>query len=687
MMIKKSCLIFIIITMVISPLLSEKAERIKIYMTKNMAHYNGMDIEAAKAAHKRSLKDRNRKADLHNMAEISHISAAEKLGISDVNISGHLPSYQAKSDYLGNYMLVGMCVNSGTTSAVFVTVNIKMYDSKDNVLDTDYTYVSGGRNVKLSSSGIYTNALYTNEFGYFKIYTNISYSQVSYIDYWFEWDTYSNTEANAKVYLSDGPHKSSSLGDLKYTGTATNPSSKYLTYFTKVYFCVLNSLRKVEDVDFTYIDGSNYNYGTGTTDTALKPGESGQFTNYFANCSFADAYYYEHAFEWDEVMTGSSLPEKHPPFGQFATPMDNANVSGSVAVTGWALDDSGVDHVKIYRTTGNTDVYIGDALMVEGARPDVAAAYPQYPLNTRAGWGYMMLTNFLPNGGNGTYIIKAIATDIVGKKTTLGTKTIHVDNANAVKPFGAIDTPTQGGTASGSSFVNWGWVLTPMPNSIPTDGSTINVWVDGINLGHPNYNVYRQDIANKFPGYANSNGAIGYFYLDTTAYANGVHTIQWTATDTANNTDGIGSRYFTIQNSGSDLMTSEVRRQKSEDRIDLIKIDIDNTNPVLIQKGFNCDNFEKSVSVDDNGVYKIKIRELEPLKITLVEDSSILACYQLLGNKIRQMPAGMMINKNTINWMPGIAYLGAHSFVVVTKGAEGDLSMIQLSVTIKPKYR
>jgi hypothetical protein len=38
-----------------------------------------------------------------------------------------------------------------------------------------------------------------------------------------------------------------------------------------------------------------------------------------------------------------------------------------------------------------------------GARPDVQAAYPGVPANDRAGWGYLLLTNQLPNGGNGTY--------------------------------------------------------------------------------------------------------------------------------------------------------------------------------------------------------------------------------------------------------------------------------------------
>ena len=236
------------------------------------------------------------------------------------------------------------------------------------------------------------------------------------------------------------------------------------------------------------------------------------------------------------------------PFGIFETPVHGSTVRSSIPVTGWALDDIAVESVKIYRLEGTQQEYIGDAVFVEGARPDVESAYPGYPNNYKAGWGYMLLTNFLPNGGNGVFTIKAVAIDTSGHQVSLGAKTIICDNANAVKPFGAIDTPTQGGIASGSHFVIWGWVLTPQPNKIPFNGSTIDVWIDGVNVGHPHYNIYRSDIAALFPGYANSNGAAGYFYLDTTAYENGVHTIQWTAKDNTGNTDGIGSRYFTIQN-------------------------------------------------------------------------------------------------------------------------------------------
>jgi hypothetical protein len=237
-----------------------------------------------------------------------------------------------------------------------------------------------------------------------------------------------------------------------------------------------------------------------------------------------------------------------PPFGSFDTPLDGSTVMSSVPVTGWALDDVGVESVKIYMQENGRLAYIGDAVFVEGARPDIELQYPDYPNSNRAGWGYTLLTYFLPNGGNGTYTLHAIATDVEGNEVTLGTKTFTCDNANAVKPFGNIDTPTQGGEASGSSYRVQGWALTPQPNKIPEDGSTMNVFVDGVNLGHPTYNIYREDIAALFPGYANSNGAGWYLDFDTTSYANGVHTIYLTATDDAGNTDGIGSRFFTIQN-------------------------------------------------------------------------------------------------------------------------------------------
>src|SRR5260370_4087481 len=165
-----------------------------------------------------------------------------------------------------------------------------------------------------------------------------------------------------------------------------------------------------------------------------------------------------------------------------------------------------------------------------------------------------MPTNFLPNSsgsgplGNGTYKLHAIAFNKAGNQRALGTKTIVVDNVHAVKPFGTIDTPGQGGMISGNDSVNFGWALTPLPGMIPVDGSTITVVIDGVLVGHPVYNNFRSDIANLFPGYANSIGAVGFFHINTTTLANGVHTISWNAFDNQGRGEGLASRYFNLLN-------------------------------------------------------------------------------------------------------------------------------------------
>ena len=151
----------------------------------------------------------------------------------------------------------------------------------------------------------------------------------------------------------------------------------------------------------------------------------------------------------------------------------------------------------------------------------------------------MLLTNALPNGGNGKFKIYARAKNSAGNETTLIPRTIFCDNKNAVKPFGAIDSPKAGEMVSGNRFRIQGWVLTPMPNKIPEDGSTINVYIDNKKVGNAQYNVPRPDIENLFPGYANSGSAHAFFDSDTTQFKNGIHTLQWVVTDSARNTKGI----------------------------------------------------------------------------------------------------------------------------------------------------
>jgi hypothetical protein len=401
----------------------------------------------------------------------------------------------------------------------------------------------------------------------------------------------------------------------------------------------------------------------------------------------------------DVYSPGSTLP----PLGDFATPISGSVVSSSIAVTGWVLDDVGVESVKIY----SSDTYIGDAVFVEGARPDIETSYPGYPFNYQAGWGYMLLTNFLPGGGNGTYYLVAAAADTEGNEVILGTKTIIVDNANAVKPFGAIDIPSQGGSASGSAYQNKGWALTPMPNKIPEDGSTIRLYIDGVLLSNPAlYNIYRSDIAGYFPGYANSDGAAAVFTIDTTAFSNGVHTIHWIAEDDAGNSDGIGSRYFSIQNSagrgkpswlpGSDSRLPGPGRTSLPDGMpDISNIPVDYSSPVGVIKGYNREGEPVEFYPNDDGITTMEIKELERIEIRLFPVGtgwgprlaplhSRFHGYQIVGNQLRPLPIGSTLDteRGIFYWYPGPGFVGSYRFIFLEDN-QGNITRKDVLVRIQ----
>ena len=254
---------------------------------------------------------------------------------------------------------------------------------------------------------------------------------------------------------------------------------------------------------------------------------------------------------WSVAIPG--LPAGAP-FGSVDTPSNNALVAGEDPFTGWAVDDSGVAAVEVYRAPVGAEplsfdglVFVGNATFVPGARPDVSAAHPAYPGVDRAGWGLMVLSNMLPNHGTGTFSLYAYARSVSGEMQRLGSRTIIAANATSTSPFGTIDTPAQGATVSGT-ITNFGWVLTPQPKSIPVDGSTITVYIDDVAVGHPVYDNFRSDVATLFPGLQNSAGAIGFFIFDTRTLANGLHTISWVGVDSGGQTQGMGSRFFTVAN-------------------------------------------------------------------------------------------------------------------------------------------
>jgi hypothetical protein len=368
------------------------------------------------------------------------------------------------------------------------------------------------------------------------------------------------------------------------------------------------------------------------------------------------------------------------PFGSFDTPLDKTSgIVGAVPVTGWALDNIEVTRVDILRepVTGEAQgnlVFIGTAVFSADARPDVQGLFPTYPYHYRAGWGYQMLTNFLPNAsgsgapGNGTYKLHAIAFNKAGNQLDLGTKTITVDNAHAAKPFGTIDTPGQGGSISGTDSVNFGWALTPQPAMIPIDGSTITVVIDGVPGPHPVYNQFRSDIASLFPGYANSGGAVGFFHINTTTLTNGVHTISWNVFDNQGRGEGLGSRYFNVLNTGAGGGVAA-----PEDVIPGIAARKD----LRVRHGLDVTRQPDAIAPDADGAYSVTMEEVGRIELHLGASRGNML---VLGRQ-QALPTGSTLKGGVFYWQPGPGFLGDYTM----QFERPDGTRIPVRVRIVPK--
>jgi len=411
-----------------------------------------------------------------------------------------------------------------------------------------------------------------------------------------------------------------------------------------------------------------------------------------------------------QVYTAGSTEK---PIGYWDTPEDGATqVRGQIPVTGWALDDIEVERVEIWRRYEPEDppeaqndeglVFVGEALFVEGARPNLETdpPYKDYPFSYKGGWGYMLLTYGLARRGNGTYVLHAFAWDVEGNRTDLGTKTITCDNDNAVKPFGTLDTPTPGMTYPDDNYgnISFGWALTPQPKKIPFDGSTIYVYIDGELKGNVDeYGNYSASVAEMFPGYANTDNAYGHYSIDLGSYENGVHTIQWSAYDSDGVVEGIGSRYFNIQNTGG-AQAQEGSRVKNLGSVSGMTSLPDNSSGYLGVKRGYVDAKLQRIYPDENGVVKVEMEEADRVEIHLKDLMGNEALwggssgarhkgYLVVGQELRPLPIGSMLetDKGIFYWMPGAGFLGEYDFVFTSQSSLGQKEKTRVKVRILPK--
>jgi hypothetical protein len=221
---------------------------------------------------------------------------------------------------------------------------------------------------------------------------------------------------------------------------------------------------------------------------------------------------------------------------------------------------------------------------------------------------------------------------------------------------------------------NTGWVLTPNPGATIA-AAAVQVAVDGVFLNQVFTMSAREDITAGFPQFDTTQAGRGAF-IDTTAFADGVHTIGWFVTDSTGKADGVGSRFFRVANGSSSIAA--------------VRVD---AAPAMVARGGvrARRGWDRSAPLEDlapvDGVFSIESRELERVELDFHSDLDVVydGYATVLGER-RPLPAGSRLDRHTgvFTWQPGPGFLGAYDLVFTAIAGGRAVSEWPVRIVLAP---
>ena len=235
--------------------------------------------------------------------------------------------------------------------------------------------------------------------------------------------------------------------------------------------------------------------------------------------------------------------------GSLDVPADGATVSGYVQVKGFALDGNLVSNVDVF-VDGTDDanrVTAANGANINLPRPDLLQVFPQFAGTPGQNPGWQS-TFKAASFSNGSHTIYVRITDSTGCSYFLPPRAIKVDNAKNQAPFGALDFPLPNSPVNANGvLIVVGWAL---------DDRTVDhvdVAVDGRLERQAVTGIYRADVAANYPD--NPQAIVAGFVLniDSTRYANGVHTVTAKAVDDEGQESLLGEARVQVFNNAPNL--------------------------------------------------------------------------------------------------------------------------------------
>lgn len=192
-------------------------------------------------------------------------------------------------------------------------------------------------------------------------------------------------------------------------------------------------------------------------------------------------------------------------------PSVGSTISGTINMAGWAVNTNN----PIQKVVITLDGVAAGTAQYGTPRPDVCSyASLRGPDCPNVGWFYTLDTTYLPNG---IHTLGAIEYGSNGAATI--SSSVLVSNAPRTMTI-SIGSPVSNGTYNGTMTLA-GWAI--------DDASavqSVTVSIDGQPIAPAQYGGSRPDVCAVFPGRAGCPNVGWSLPLDTTAFANGAHTLQ-----------------------------------------------------------------------------------------------------------------------------------------------------------------
>ena len=175
--------------------------------------------------------------------------------------------------------------------------------------------------------------------------------------------------------------------------------------------------------------------------------------------------------------------------------------------------------------------------------------------------------------------------------------------------------------------------------------------------------------------------------------SNGLHTIVWTATDSAGFIEGLGSRYFTVSNGTA--ATSRVQALRSA----AVSASDSTGAPgarrcrraatgIAGRRGWGANAPWRVYPADASGMVTVQGQELDrfELQLNLASGEQVTGNVRV-GDALQELPVGSTLDRSTgrFVWSPGVGFIGTYD-LVFSRTLNGQVVQRQdVRIVLRPK--